>query len=80
MTHLNIFLAVVKNLEQNKGRAIFHLCLGRGLLALRASSLSPPCCLAPPRSPAVLHQAQLHAAAGGGGPTEKSTSGGEKTR
>ena len=47
LTHLNIFLAVVKNLEQNKDRAHFHLCLGRahfifcpsGLLSLLLLSL-----------------------------------------
>ena len=63
LAHFNIFLALVKKLEQNKDRALFTYVWAKFVLALQASSslslslpsvffltgrvLSPSCCVAP---------------------------------
>ena len=47
LAHFNIFLALVKKLEQNKDRALFTYVWAKFVLALQASScLSLSCCLA----------------------------------
>ena len=47
LAHSNIFLALVKKLEQNKDRALFTYVWAKFVLALQASSsLSLSCCLA----------------------------------